>query len=172
MYWLITIVLCITSLTLTSCGFGNSLSNAGNVLHDVITDEHSSTNTGSTSNLGNIDDDFSDIGDDFADAESSEEYATLNNDFDNIQKLGIKPPSGVPVAYFDIIDSFRQSIKKQNIDNKDKAGKTALLIAIEKNDLASVQFLLDQGAVVSDEALKLARNSSNPYILVSLEDQK
>ena len=115
--------------------------------------------------------DFDSIDSDFSGESVDEQYKAIDKSFANIKKLNnaqSEIPSTVPYSYFKILKTFRDQIGGGNVNNRDETGKTPLVAAIEKNDAAMVQFLVDRGANVDDQAIAAAEKTGNSFILKAL----
>ncbi|BBM82530.1 ankyrin repeat domain-containing protein [Candidatus Uabimicrobium amorphum] len=164
--WMTKITLLITIIFVcSSCSTANQLAGS---LTAGLTGFSGGAQTSLTSGGG---DDFGSIGSDFAEESVDDQYKAIDQSFANIKKLNntrSEIPNTVPYAYFKILKNFRDQIGSGNVNNRDETGKTPLVAAIEKNDAAMVQFLVDKGANVDEQAIAAAEKTGNSFILKAL----
>ncbi|XEY22974.1 ankyrin repeat domain-containing protein [Candidatus Uabimicrobium helgolandensis] len=161
------VLLMVASFIFGGCKVAGELAGS---LGGNLTNFGDSQGVGSSLTSGGGSDDFG-IEDDFSDTDTSEQYVALNKNFNKVEALEnsqSKIPSSVAYSYFQILKSFRGNIQSGNVNNRDETGKTPLVAAIEKNDAAMVQFLVDQGANVDEQAIAAAQKTSNSFILQAL----
>lgn len=149
----------------SSCKAANQLAGS---LAGGLTGFDNGMQTSLSSGGGN---DFDSIDNDFSGESVDDQYKAIDKSFANIKQLHntqSEIPSTVAYSYFKILKAFRDQIGRGNVNNRDETGKTPLVAAIEKNDAAMVQFLVDRGANVDEQAIAAAEKTGNSFILKAL----